>query len=406
LATVDAGALTAWRVTLQYPPLIAEIPPATFGASPHGLLVSTAWSYACSTSADPITDAFSLTTADCVLATLPDNRSADLGFEPASLPGAVPWERTYYGLFTADFQPASAPAALVSFAHGEDKNEAWLLPDGGIVCYQNDINTNVACSACASGDVDGGGYVDCFAAYNAFVSVAVSQLADGGFGPFVNQGPVVWPASGYTDGGSKTSYGVRQPSAIVAPDLVDKLAGDFFYIYYVDESLTSPGTKLARAAVLPSGAPGPFVSWTGADFDTLALPVGFSPANAAAFFAQPGPPSAAVVPDNTIRVGVAHLTDLSAPTYLAVEELYDAASTWRIELRASHDLVHFGPAVDLAELAQPLGVGAATLRYPLFLSADATSNTEIQASGFYLIGSDQTVFPGLINQVFVAVTVR
>ncbi len=229
---------------------------------------------------------------------------------------------------------------------------------------------------------------------------------DGGFGPFVNQGPVVWPASGYTDGGTKTSYGVRQPGAIVAPDLVGKLAGAFYYVYYVDESITSPGTKLARAPVLPSGAPGPFVSWTGADFDTPALPAGFTPSTAASFFDQPGPPSAAVVPDNTIRVSVAHLTDVSPPTYLAVEEIYDAASTWRIQLRASHDLVHFGPPVELSELAQPLGVNAATLRYPLFLSADATSNTEVQSSGFYLIGTDQTVFPALINEVFVAVTVH
>ena len=93
----------------------------------------------------------------------------------------MPWERTYNGLFTADLQPTAAPGALVSFVHGEDKNEAWSLPDGGIVCYQNDINTDVACDACASGDVDGGGYTDCLAAYNAFVSVAVAPLVDGGF---------------------------------------------------------------------------------------------------------------------------------------------------------------------------------------------------------------------------------
>jgi hypothetical protein len=60
--SVDARVVTAWQATLQYPPLIAEIPPAIFGglAHAHGLLVSTAWSYACSTSADPITNAFSL----------------------------------------------------------------------------------------------------------------------------------------------------------------------------------------------------------------------------------------------------------------------------------------------------------------------------------------------------------
>ncbi len=292
--------------------------------------------------------------------------------------------------------------------HGEDKNEAWSLPDGGTVCYQNDINTSVACSACASGDVDGGGYVDCFAAYNAFISVAVSPFAGGGFGAFVNQGPVVWPASGYTDGGDgKLSYGVRQPSAIVAPDLIGKIAGSFYYLYYLDESLTTLyGTKVARAPVLPSGVPGPFVSWTGADFDSPALPAGFSPASFASFFDQPGPPSVAVVPDNTIRVSVAHLSDVTPATYLAVEEIYDSRNTWRIVLRASHDLVHFGPSVELGELAQSAGLSAATLRYPLFLSADASSNTEIQASGFYLIGTDQTVFPVLINQVFVAVTLR
>jgi hypothetical protein len=255
--------------------------------------------------------------------------------------------------------------------------------------------------------VDGGGYIDCFAAYNAFISVAVSPFVAGGFGAFVNQGPVVWPASGYTDGGDgKLSYGVRQPSAIVAPDFIDKLAGDFYYVYYVDESIANLGTKVARAPVLPSGAPGPFVSWTGADFDTPALPAGFTPASFASFFDQPGPPSVAVVPDNTIRVSVAHVSDVTPATYLAVEEIYDATSTWRIILRASHDLVHFGPSVEIAELAQPLGVASATLRYPLFLSADATSNTEIQSSGFYLIGTDQTVFPDLINEVFVAVAVR
>ena len=121
----------------------------------------------------------------------------------------------------------------------------------------------------------------------------------------MNQGPAAWPADGYldADGGktSATASGKLQRHFRRFCNHIEQARRRFLlrllrrrqFHALLGTARTGPGAREWR----PWGA---FVSWTGADFDAPALPAGFSVADAASFFARPGPPSAAIVPENTI----------------------------------------------------------------------------------------------------------
>jgi hypothetical protein len=62
---------------------------------------------------------------------------------------------------------------------------------------------------------------------------------------------------------------------------------------------------------------------------------------------------------------------------------------WRLMLRITADFVTFSEPAELTRFAAP-GWAAAQLQYPSFLSADGSRQDEVDASGFYVLGTCST----------------
>ena len=179
--------------------------------------VSTAWTYNCYTNRNPLTDVIQLTSDQCTLV-LRD-------YVHKGSANAVEWGRNYNGSFTLHTVAAFGADRLISINGGENKNE--YLNDR---CYQNTINTDVACATCASGYHDGT-YADCWQAYNGLINLSwqyYDAAHNWGLQLHQDEGPIVWPANGYTYGGVKSSQGVRHPHGIVTRG--------YIWVFYEDTS--------------------------------------------------------------------------------------------------------------------------------------------------------------------------
>jgi hypothetical protein len=334
-----------------------EIPPWS-EAGP--LVLTTAYSFACAAPADWLHRAVALDATACALATRPAVRDAALGFLDPAQVGGDDWRRDYDGLFSAH----RIGAQLVAVRHGEDKNES-----GGGFSYQNTVNLDVTPSACQSGPADGG-YQDCATAYNAFVTLA----AGADFGALTDAGPIVWPSAGYLDGsGAKVSQGVLQPTSIVD--------GGFLYVFYVDSSEYS--VKVARAPVGDLT----FTCWGGGAFAQPCLPSGFDRTRVRAFYAAPGPAADPLFDlsdsPTPVRFAVARA---GGGRYLGVEETA-LADRDLVALRVSRDLVHWSARVVLDELTALGSWDAGRFHYPIFVSRDGASNTDVDPRDFYLLAT-------------------
>jgi len=182
------------------------------------------------------------------------------------------------------------------------------------VC-QGTVNVNVNATVCYSG-FHNGSFSDCDPAYNAFVSGAQVPFSPAscyglwapGNDSSVDLGPLVWPMAGYLNStGGKTSYGVRQPSGVVA------WGGEHAFLFWIDNGFATADVWAARADLLTpqqkQQMPAPTVSGasatpratapaffsydhTSGSWDLPALPAGFDPLNVEAFLATPSPAGA------------------------------------------------------------------------------------------------------------------
>jgi hypothetical protein len=90
-----------------------------------------------------------------------------------------------------------------------------------------------------------------------------------------------------------------------------------------------------------------------------------------------------------IRFSVAKIAN--ANYFIGVEEYIDHADrhVWKVGLRFSTDLVHWTDRKFIVREAKDWA--AIRINYPIFLSHDGWSNTEIDISDFYIIGTDPGV---------------
>lgn len=222
---------------------------------------------------------------------------------PNNVPLHTEWLRNYHGVFGAlPIRPGTANASLLVLLHGEDKNELCWAND---LLYQGTINTDVNASACFSG-FHNGSFSDCGPAYNAFVSGALLPfspkscygLSAPGNDSSVDLGPLVWPVSGYLNStGGKASYGVRQPSGVVA------WGGAYAYLFWIDNGFETSDVWAARAELTTSqpsrsdsNSPVPTAAQAFYSFnhvsgawDLPALPAGFDPLNVSASLGSSSP---------------------------------------------------------------------------------------------------------------------
>lgn len=357
-----------------------------------------------------------LEASDC---SLPVYGLAVAGVPPGSIPANTDWRRNYYGIFSADrfvFSLDSPPAEWIMLAtHGENNNELW----NGLY-YQNSVNVDVPVHECYSGEVNGT-FVNCMAAYNAFVGAVLLNTSNSCYGAgqagltaYIDVGPIAWPLPGYLNAtGGKASYGLRHPGILLGYDAA-------VYVSYLENALDSGAFYIVRAAQGPDqGLPTAFL---GVNASTMqwgipSLPSDFNSSNVAASFASAAPGAAQRAPafsmDPAVEAGIhmsmarmpsldAYLAVIASVNWTACDQLpphatlraaqYEepsricAGAFWQLSLRVSVDMITWSAPAYLPAYGAG-SLDAALLRYPTLLSADGSSQTEIDPSGFYIMGT-------------------
>lgn len=340
------------------------------------LSVSTHRTYLCYTPLNPLSAVIVLPAAQCKLV---------LGdFAHEGWPSAIEWGRNYNGSFTRHVIRAYGSDRLVSLNAGENKNENLGGECGqGGRCWQNTINANVACAAHSSGWCKGV-YEDYWGAYNGLINLSW-QVYDAahawGMQAHTDEGPIVWPANGYTYGGEKTSNGVRHPHGLAA--------GGYLWVFYEDNSngagALGYGIRAARAPESSGGLPGSWQTYCHGGW-APALPAGFRRENMAAFYPQRGGCATQVLPVGGKQMSFAAARN-SRGGYLGIEEHLADDGLWELRLWQSPDLVNW--RFVRSYLATSGGWDAGELHYPVLLSEDGWSNELVDGQDFYIVGTGQ-----------------
>jgi hypothetical protein len=322
------------------------------------------------------------------------------------------WKRTYHAIYSAEsFHHPNAGKVSLGFLHGENKNYvSGEARNPMSKKYPNTIQKNLPIDPFDHNTYSGGNpYLEGWLAYNGIISAAWvpnNETTNWGQQFFSNElGPIVWPATAYiTNQGVKATCGLRHPSSIVH--------NNYVYVYYVesgayaenipDEEGCHEGIKVARAplndALNPHSYQVYYKAPNGVESWNRSLPEGFTKEKMLDFVAVKGGKATDIMGDNKnkaqeIRFSVARVENENY--FIGVEEFIDHTDNkmWKIAIRFSADLVHWTDRRFIVISAPEWD--KIRVNYPIFLSHDGWSNTEIDINNFYIIGTD----PGVNNTV-------
>lgn len=318
------------------------------------------------------------------------------------------WRRNYHTIFSAHvLWPRDAGRVLVGYCHSENKNEvSGDCHQGNWITNTIQANTPVDCN---DRETWSGGkpYQDGWKAYNGLLTAAwtpYTEQTNWGHSAFANDmGPIAWPCTGYvTAGGIKCTSGLRHPSSIVR--------GDSVYVFFVDngpygnnipqEEGRKGGVKVLRVhkdnALDAHGYQIYYKDPRGQVHWSASLPAGFTKEKMLDYVAVKGPKSTTLINDSgayyqVIRFSVARLKDRDA--YVGVEQFIDdtdrtpqGTPTWKVALRFSQDLVNWTGREMIVYKTNSWQ--ESHLNYPVLLDKEGTSNTEVDAEDFYIVGSE------------------
>jgi hypothetical protein len=213
-------------------------------------------------------------------------------------------------------------------------------------------------------------------------------------------GPIAWPSNGYTTAaGVKCTAGLRHPASIVE--------GDYVYVFYTDagpyatnipdEEGRREGIKVIRASLDSALDPRSYHAFykdsSGRDTWIPALPKGFTKENMLSFVSVRGPKTTDIMRDSDnvsqeIRFSAAKVRN--AGYYIGVEQYIDRTDSqkYKVALRFSSDLANWSERYLVVYTAA--NWNKSRMNYPIFLSNDGTSNTEIDINDFYILGTGYT----------------
>lgn len=390
----------------------AEVTPWMLGTKAlggwHTYLISTFDTYLCSTP----NNIFNLSVEESI-----KNRGCTPRTEPGLNPetlsqiGTIPlWRRDYHGVFSAHLIPtANNTTTLYSVNHSESYNNANL---------KSIYPTLPGCVPVAD---MGYGKLPCepkywWGSYNAWITLSsmpwtypnlVSPTR------FTDLGPITWPSNGYIESLDKkvtwikaTDGGVRHPSSIIKDN--------YLYIFYEDLSQGSedqgrgPGIKVMRAPVTTQGInPQDFRAYYKGEFLDPTLPSGFKLPTYYNSLSQKGPRTSNLFPSlvrtvsnatlGTKRTGGRQIGEIisfsvakveSTPYYLGVAHELNRGIT----LRLSTDLINWSEPTLVPGTEADWWQGNVDLQkyvflYPRLANKNGDSNVSINASEFYLLGT-------------------
>lgn len=344
---------------------------------------------------------------------LPAVRPAKLepGFNSAS--NTEHWKRNYHGIYSVAALTRQNEQILLGFTHSENKNEVGKGDCHEAEKLQNTIQWNMPID-CNNPQTYSGGtpYKDGWLAYNGFLNAVWTNNPTNP--EFKNElGPVAWPVTGYiTPGGIKATSGLRHPSSIIK--------GDYTYIFYVDagpfgsnvplEAGRDGGIRVLR--VHKEKALDPFAyrvyagDGNGDNAWKPSLPPGFSREKMLDFVTVKGPPSHAVISSQEtasqqIRFSVAKLK--KTKYYIGVEQYIDRKdkNKFKVAIRLSEDLLNWSERLKV--IYESPDWESSQMNYPVFMSKNGNSNTELDLDNFYVVGTNHA--PGMnLNMIRFSLT--
>lgn len=319
------------------------------------------------------------------------------------------WRRNYQGAYSGVQATIGGAEYILTFNHAENSNERRLcLPgDHGYPTqvpghsseYSNYYNFTCGSEYYAVGDAQAnyhGLITESAGAYNASSSWGLTPYkdangADIGFG-YWDIGVVAWPVNGYFSAGGPLSSALRHPSSI-------KIGG-YVYVYYLEQGTGNglDGIKVVRAPEGSTTDTHAWQAWNGTSWGQAVpsdISSGYNGSTMNAHWGEHSPTSAAPLRDpsgapnglgqTTYRFSVAHIANCYCYVGVAYQEYGNAHYT---QFYYSTDLVHWSTNDTNAKLSHADSEGD---YYPLFLSADGTSNTELSSDGWaYVYGRDLT----------------
>jgi hypothetical protein len=228
--------------------------------------------------------------------------------------------------------------------------------------------------------------------------------------PLNDSGPIVWPSLGYVsaDGTKKLANGPRLPHAITYNGYVYVFYQDDFYTVgsdnnnLLDVGDRRSGLKVMRAW-LPNIESGNWLVYyepPGAQggFTQPALPAGFSNYGQG-FFSTPGPLATPLFGRNVHNPAIGSSETKSFAVAQAGPNLFVGAEWYtdyqdegtsqcpgkeKLALRTSSDLINWSNRLDIYGCLDP---SSFQMDYAELVDAGSTSNTQIDPSNFYIVGS-------------------
>lgn len=430
--------------------LVFELPPYLVpkgSGSERLLALSTIWQANCLTSANPLSDAFTVSVTSeppCAIANYAYDFGSIAGFEgkkPSNLRDPhdpwykAAWRRSWYANLSQHLSPGGW---IFGVAHGENKGQVWLdetdqrkvkLVGGEIYGFNttlfpherlgvrafDPLSRDRECALTHGATDPRYQHGDCEANYSAFVTLlrmgTWSNIDQGVASPgYRDYGPVAWPVDGYVEGEAGTGRNTVHGFGVTW--------GDFLYVYYVDwssahVSSSDPefsggvGVKVVRArlseldAVFDDDALEPgglfeaycrgLACCAARDPDGngwgRAMPAGFSAKDGAVYDALRSKGCAKTIvdalPSLSAQFSVARSTEGGL---VAVHWAADqAAGKSTIELMSSSDGLEWKGETPILDLAGP--VDELPMKHPNLLDSAGRSSELIDPKGFYVLGA-------------------
>jgi hypothetical protein len=394
--------------------LNAEVTPISLGTKQTGgwytFLVTTAETQMCTTPSN----IFSLSQSErlddrktCKVRTLPSINNQETANTPAIFPL---WKRDYYGVMSAHLlKDKNNQMFVYSINHGESKNRQ--------------IDSVYGITKCVPVADMGYGTLPCdsrndWGSYNAWISMSSMPWTLTNLNSnrkFTDLGPILWPSNGYIESkviNGKTTWvkatdgGIRHPSSIIHEG--------YIYVYYEDlsQGLESegrgPGIKVARAPIINGKIdPRNFKNYYKGSYSEPSLPAGFTLDKYYNSLAAKGGRSSSIFTNytkgNLQAISGTKRTDKRTVGNIFSFTIAKVKGTNKF-LSVTNDLnlgVAIRQSTDLVTWSAPYVVPGTqanwwntaydfqtySLLYPRFLNQNGDTNTEIDASAFYVIGT-------------------
>jgi hypothetical protein len=301
------------------------------------------------------------------------------------------WSRVYYAIYSAEYfvDPEIGPVSL-GFLHGENKD----VCNGTSDCH-NTINRDPA-NVCPFGG-------DFWPRYNSFVCGAWlpnNQATNWGQQLFSNDmGPITWPSTGYLQAdGIKATTGVNHPTSIQYNGYVYVFyhdAGAYSKFNPHDEEGRHEGIKVVRAPLADALNPYAYKAYyrdkDGNEQWNPSLPAGFDKDRLLDFLSVKGALSTDLMGDEgnnrygNLRFAVARVRNKDY--FIGVESYIDYldGQEYKTALRISTDLLHWSDRLRIIDAANDFE--SSKMNYPILLSADGWSNSLVDETDFYVLGT-------------------